>query len=436
VKPGARLASAIEVLTQVIRRHRPAAQALSDWGKAHRFAGSGDRAAIGNLVYDALRRRQSLAARMESDDPRALILAAAPRAFAMEAADIAALADGSRHAISALSEGEVAGLTRELPEGTPEHIRGDYPEWLAASIARAFGDEAATQGAALATRAPLDLRTNALKAEREQVLKALAKAGAGPGTYAPLAVRIPPPEGPGRTPNVEAEAAHGRGWFEVQDEGSQIAAALAGASPRLQVLDLCAGAGGKTLALAATMQNTGQIFAYDSDKHQLRPIFERIQRAGVRNVQVLDAGDERALLELGARFDVVFVDAPCTGSGVWRRRPDAKWRVKPANLAARIAEQQRVLTTARGLVKPGGRLVYVTCSILPEENIDQVAWFLREADDFTLIPYAERWRETLPGEPPASADGATDTLLLTPARHQTDGFFIATMRCNDSADRP
>ncbi len=426
MKPGARLASAVEVLAEIIKRHRPAAQALGDWGKSNRFAGSGDRAAIGNLVYDALRRKLSLAAQMQSDSPRALILGAASRAFAMSIEQIVAAADGSRYALTPLSDAELKGLREQLDSELPQYIHGDYPEWLAPSIERAFGGTAVQQGAALARRASVDLRTNALKAEREQMLKALVRAQAVEGQYAPLAVRIPPPDGPGRTPNVEAETSHGKGWFEVQDEGSQIAAALAGATPRLQVLDLCAGAGGKTLALAGTMQNTGQIFAFDTDKYQLRPVFERMQRAGVRNVQVLDAGDMGALGALGARFDIVFADAPCTGSGVWRRRPDAKWRVKPANLATRIAEQQRVLSTAQTLVKPGGRLLYVTCSILPEENTDQVSWFLNQAPDFKLVPYAERWRETLPDKAPPSADGRTDTLLLTPGSHGTDGFFIAT----------
>ncbi|MGI9410522.1 MAG: RsmB/NOP family class I SAM-dependent RNA methyltransferase [Hyphomicrobiaceae bacterium] len=426
MKPGARLASAAEVLGDIIARHRPAAQALSDWGKANRFAGSGDRAAIGNLVYDVLRRKRSLAAQMQSDAPRALVLGAASHAFAMTNGAVTELADGSRHAFSPLSADERTGLERQLSAEVAADVAGDYPEWLAPSVERAFGERASDEGAALARRAPVDLRANTLKAGRDQVLKALAKTGAIAGGYAPHAIRIAPPVGAGRTANVEAEAAHGRGWFEVQDEGSQIAAALAGAGAKSQVLDLCAGAGGKTLALAADMANTGQIYAYDANKHQLRPIFERLKRAGVRNAQVIDGGDEAALRALDARFDIVFVDAPCTGSGVWRRRPDAKWRVKPANLATRIAEQQRVLTTARALVRPGGRLVYVTCSILPEENIDQVDWFTSEAADFVVVPYAERWRATLGEEPPTSADGREDTLLLSPARHQTDGFFIAT----------
>jgi 16S rRNA (cytosine967-C5)-methyltransferase len=235
-----------------------------------------------------------------------------------------------------------------------------------------------------------------------------------------------------KQPHLESETAHGKGWFEVQDEGSQVAALLAGAGPRQQVLDQCAGAGGKTLALAAGMQNTGQIYAYDSDKRQLRPIFERLKRAGVRNVQVMEAGEEAALLALGPRFDLVLVDAPCTGSGTWRRKPDSKWRLNPANIPERQAEQQGVLALAARLVKPGGALVYVTCSVLPEENGDQVAAFLARHPDFALQPYAEAWRARFSTEAPRSADAREDTLQLTPLRHGTDGFFIALMRRGDA----
>jgi len=427
MRPGARLAAAVEILDEILSRHRPAAQALSDWGKAHRFAGSGDRAAIGNLVYDALRRRLSLAAQMEADTARALVLGAAPSALGMTPEAVAAAADGTAHALEPLSDAEAAALHRRLPPETPDFIRGDFPEWLAPSFTRAFGDRAGDEGAALARRAPVDVRANLLKADRDKVLKALAKYGAVPTCYSPVGVRLPAPIGAGRTPNVEAEPGHGRGWFEVQDEASQVAALLAGAKPRLQVLDLCAGAGGKTLALAAAMKNTGQIYAYDSVRLQLRPIFERLNRAGVRNAQVLPAGDEAALEALAARFDVVVVDAPCTGSGVWRRRPDAKWRVKPQNLSERLAEQRAALALARRLVRHGGRLVYITCSVLPEENSDQIAWFLRGAPEFSLQPYPESWARSIGGEPPASADGRDDALLLTPARHGADGFYIATL---------
>lgn len=430
MRPAAHIRSAVEVYADIVERHRPAAEALADWGKAHRFAGSSDRSAIGNLVYDALRRARSLAAQMGSDAPRAVVLAAAPRALAISPDEVSAGADGSAHALTPLSDSERAALGRALPADTPADVLGDYPDWLAPSFQRVFGGDAAAEGAALACRAPVDLRVNTLKADRDKVVKALARFGAAATPFSPLGVRLPPPVGRARQPNVEAETAHGRGWYEVQDEGSQLAALLAEAGAREQVLDLCAGAGGKTLAFAAAMHNTGQIYAYDEDRTRLRPILERLKRSGARNVQVVNAGDAQALERLGARFDLVFVDAPCTGTGSWRRRPDAKWRLKPQALAQRIADQRAILETAAAHVKPGGRLVYVTCSLLPEENTDRVAEFLEHAPAFEPVPWMPIWQRIVAPDTPeiSSADGSSQALLLTPRRHGTDGFFISVMR--------
>jgi len=428
MRSGAHIKAAIEVLDDALGRHRPVGTALADWGKNHRFAGSGDRATIGNLVYDALRRRRSLAAQMDADTTRAIALAAAPRALGLTPAAVIASADGSAHAVEPLSEAEQAALERAVPADAPVSVRGDFPDWLEPSLTRAFGGAAAEEGAALARRAPMDLRVNILKADRDKVLKALARFAPEPTPLSPVGVRLPAPEGPGRQPNVEAETGHGRGWYEVQDEGSQIAALMGAAAPRQQVLDICAGAGGKTLAFAAAMRNTGQIYAYDDDAARLRPIFERLKRAGVRNAQVLQPGDSAAVTALGARFDLVFVDAPCTGSGAWRRRPDAKWRLKPANLAQRQDEQRAILEMAAPMVKAGGRLVYATCSVLPEENGDQVARFLANHSGFATLPWREAWAAGVGGDPPSSTDGSDATLLLTPARHGSDGFFIAVLR--------
>ncbi len=428
MRPGARLKAAVEVLAATLERHAPVSQALADWGKAHRFAGSGDRAAIGNLVYDALRHRQSIAAQMGADTPRALVLGVAPRALALSPDALAATADGTDYAIEPLSSAELAALQQPLTADQPDHIAGDFPEWLAPSLAGTFGPRAAEEGKALSERAPIDLRVNTLKSTREKVLKALERFGAIATPLSPLGVRLPPPQGPQRAPHVEAETAHGKGWFEVQDEGSQIAALLAGAGPRQQVLDLCAGAGGKTLAMAAIMQNTGQIYAYDRARSQLRPIFERLKRAGARNVQVLNGGDEAALTGLGPRFDSVLIDAPCTGSGTWRRRPDSKWRLKPQNIIDRQAEQRSALVLGAAMTKPGGRLVYVTCSILPDENSEQIEWFMANHAGWALEPWRQRWAATMPGPPLDSADGSEQSLLLTPASHGTDGFFVASLR--------
>jgi 16S rRNA (cytosine967-C5)-methyltransferase len=427
--PAARASAAIEILADIEARKRPATEALKDWGTSHRFAGSGDRAAIGNLVFDSLRGRASAAWAMGEASPRALVLRTLVTGWGLSPEEVAALAGAGPHAPEPLTEAELSGLRRELPADAPDPVRGDYPDWLASEFERAFGAHAAEEGAALATRAPVDLRVNSLKADRDKVLKALRRFGATPTRQAPFGVRIVQPPGPGKSPHIEAEPGHGKGWYEVQDEGSQLATLLAGARPRQQVIDLCAGAGGKTLGLAALMENTGQLYAYDADRMRLRPIFERLKRAGVRNVQVLPAGDREALAKLDERMDLVLIDAPCTGSGVWRRRPDAKWRLSPGMLETRLAEQRAVLDEGAALVKPGGRLAYITCSVLPAENRDQVSAFLALRPDFTLIPWTSLWQEALPGVAPApSADGSAETLLMTPRSHGTDGFFVAVMQ--------
>jgi 16S rRNA (cytosine967-C5)-methyltransferase len=427
MRPGARILAAAEVLTEVIDRHRPTAMALADWGKAHRFAGSGDRNAIGGLVYDALRRRLSIGWAMNEETALTLAIGTAPNALAMTPEEVAAACDGSQHSPQPLTEAQIAGLTRGLTDA-PEHVQADVPEWLWPSFQKTFGDRAVEQGRKLAERAATDLRVNSLKSTQEKVLKALRDYRAQPTALSPVGVRIPAASGPQRTPNLQAEAAYQAGWFEVQDEGSQIAALMAEAGPRLQVLDLCAGAGGKTLAMAAQMQNTGQIYAYDEDRTRLKPIFDRLKRAGARNVQVLRAGDREALDALGARFDLVLVDAPCTGTGVWRRRPEAKWKLRAEALVQRQHEQDEVLAMAARYVKPGGRIVYVTCSLLPEENTSSVERFLAAHGRFTSMPWADIWRARLSGEPPRSADGRDDGLLLTPADHATDGFYVAVLK--------
>jgi 16S rRNA (cytosine967-C5)-methyltransferase len=426
MRPAARITAAAEVLDEVILRHRPATEALADWGKAHRIAGSGDRSAIGSLVFDALRSRASIAWAMGDDTGRALAIGTAGSTFGLDADAVAALCDGSQHAPETLSDAEKAGLVRPL-DTAPPHVRANVPEWLWPTFETTFGARAIDEGVGFTRRAPADLRVNSLKATQEKVLKALAPFGANATKLAPLGVRVEAPTGTARIPNLQAEAAFQAGWFEVQDEGSQIAALLAGAGARQQILDMCAGAGGKTLSIAAQMQNTGQIYAYDTERLRLQAIFPRLKRAGARNVQVLRARDRNALAALGPRFDLVLVDAPCTGTGVWRRRPEAKWRLKDHSLANRREEQRAVLTEAARYVKPGGRLAYVTCSVLPAENTEQVAWFIEQNPEFAIVPSADAWTSAIATPPPASADGRNDGLLLTPNSHETDGFFIAIL---------
>lgn len=425
MQPGARLQAAIEVLGEISERGRAASIALADWGRAHRFAGSADRAWIGNLVFDALRRKQSLSYLMQSESPRAIALAALRHLWRMTSAEVAALCSGERFCPEPLTPDEENRLAAEDLSGAPPWIQGDYPEWLQGSFSAVFGEDAVREGQALAERAPADLRVNSLKATREKVLKALSRYEAAETPYSPWGVRLPPREGGARGANVEAEPGHGRGWFEVQDEGSQIAALLAGAGPRMQVADICAGAGGKTLAMAAQMQNTGQIYAYDADPIRFRPIFERLKRAGARNVQTLPPGHEKALELLEGRMDLVLIDAPCSGTGVWRRRPDAKWRLSAAQLAGRIGEQRSLLSRAASLVKPGGVLAYVTCSLLPEENEKQIEAFLESNPCFAALDATGRAAEVLSKPLKSRLPSGKPGLLLTPAQHATDGFYIA-----------
>ena len=224
---------------------------------------------------------------------------------------------------------------------------------------------------------------------------------------------------------MQAEPAFRKGWFEVQDLGSQMAAMLAGAAPGSQVLDFCAGAGGKTLALSAAMDNTGQIFAHDSEKQRLAPIFERLQRAGCRNVQATaNAAD---LAPLAANTDLVLVDAPCTGSGTWRRRPDAKWRLSERQLGVRVAEQASILDAAAEYVKPGGRLVYVTCSVFAEENALQTQAFRERRPGFVPVDHLELWNATFDAPPDIAAIDPAGGIGLSPHRTGTDGFYISVM---------
>ena len=417
-----RLAAAIDILGEIEARHRPAAEALKDWGARHRFAGSGDRAAIGNLVFDALRRRLSHAARMGDDGARAAALAVLRWDWGMNGDEIAALCDPEAHGPTPLTAAERTALERDN-FGAPDWARADVPEWLWPSFARAFGENAAAEGEALAARAPVDLRANTLKVSREKVLKALAALGAVETPYSPWGLRISAPAGGARSPHVEADAAFLKGWVEVQDEASQIAVALAGAKPGMQIADVCAGAGGKTLALAAALENTGQVHAYDRDKHRFAPIYARLQRAGARNVQAHAPGSGLAALQ--GKMDLVFVDAPCTGSGVWRRRPDAKWRLRPGALEQRRRDQAEALDFAAALVKPGGRLVYATCSVLPEENEDQIAAFLARAPGWARAPLAF---DVLGDDFRGRFAREDSAVRLSPRSTGTDGFFVAGLR--------
>lgn len=431
--PSARVSAAIEVLAEILAARRPAADALKQWGIAHRFAGSGDRAAIAGLVFDALRRRASSAWIMQSDTPRAIVLGMLMRERGYDLDALARTCDGARFSPAPLSEAETRAVQSGSLADAPPFVRGDYPEWLDPLLARVFGDLRAEEGEALAARAPLDLRVNTLKAEAAQVVAALADYSPAPGAWASTALRIEL-DAEAKSPALHAEPAFMKGRFEIQDEGSQLAAVFTAAKAGEQVVDLCAGAGGKTLAMAAVMGNRGQIYASDMDKRRLAPIYARVERAGARNVQVRTPSTSRDVFaDLVGRADLVMVDAPCTGTGAWRRNPDAKWRVRPGALEQRTAEQRRVLDEAARLVRPGGRIAYVTCSVLQEENDDQVSAFLARHPAFKPLepralaaPLQDRADRFL-----ATAVVSSHGVLMTPRRTGTDGFFVALLVCRE-----
>ncbi|MEA2883875.1 MAG: rRNA (cytosine967-C5)-methyltransferase [Bradyrhizobium sp.] len=428
--PAARLSAAIELIDAIDTQRVPAAKALKEWGTAHRYAGSGDRAAIAGLVWDVLRRRASSAWIMDDDTPRARVLGMLKVERGMDADAIATLCDGGRFAPAPLSDAERAALASRSTAGAPPYIAGDYPEWLDTYLTEVFGDERAAEAAAMASRAPLDLRVNTLKAKREKVLASTGHLGTTPTPWSPVGLRIEL-GADARNPGIHAEEVFIKGAIEVQDEGSQLATLLSGAKPGEQVIDLCAGAGGKTLALAAMMQGKGRLIATDSDKRQLAPIHERLSRAGVHNADVrTPKGPSDPLADINASADLVLIDAPCTGTGTWRRNPDAKWRMRPGALEVRLKDQVEVLDRAAGLVKPGGRITYITCSVLPVENAAQVRAFVERHPEFAIVPPSQ----TIAALGDKAADFAAATLqsaeglLMTPRHTGTDGFFVSVIR--------
>jgi 16S rRNA (cytosine967-C5)-methyltransferase len=428
--PAARLSAAIELIDTIDAQRVPAAQALKEWGTAHRYAGSGDRAAISGLIWDVLRRRASSAWIMEEDTPRARVLGMLKLERGINLDAIAALCDGGRFAPEPLSPSERDALGSRSLVDAPAHIAGDYPQWLDPYLAQIFGEDRVAEATAMASRAPLDLRVNTLKAKREKVLPRLAHLGARPTPWSPLGLRIEL-GADARNPGIHAEEDFIKGAIEVQDEGSQLAALLSAAKPGEQVIDLCAGAGGKTLALAAMMQGKGRLIATDHDKRQLAPIHERLSRAGVHNCDIrTPRGPDDTLGDIHASADLVLIDAPCTGTGTWRRNPDAKWRMRPGALEVRLKDQIAVLDRAAPLVKRGGRIAYVTCSVLPPENGEQIRGFIARHPDFAVVPPSQTttvlWDKA--EDFAAATLQSPEGLLMTPRRTGTDGFFVSVMR--------
>ncbi|WP_245235576.1 RsmB/NOP family class I SAM-dependent RNA methyltransferase [Mesorhizobium erdmanii] len=408
---------------------RPADAVVSAWFRARRTIGDKERGQILELLYALLRHQARLGWWLvkhgREDMPRNRLLAWLTLKEGKTSDQIKALFNGAKFAPAVLVDHEHAllvklqGCTIDHP-GMPEEVRLECPPWAADPLRRRFKEAFGNEMAALLTSAPLDLRVNPIKSTRETMLGALKDIGvrARPSAMATYGIRVDERLSLAGLPMLKS------GEVEIQDEGSQLVAMLVDARPGDRVVDFCAGAGGKTLAIAAQMNNKGHVVACDVMEGRLKRGAERFRRAGLHNIEtrLLASETDRWIKRHKGGFDRVLVDAPCSGTGTWRRNPDARWRAREEQgLDNLVALQARVLASAARLLKPGGRLVYATCSMLSEENEEQVAAFLGAHPAFRVVPLHE-------AAPRLTNSSHPDYLSLTPARNDTDGFFAAVMQ--------
>jgi 16S rRNA (cytosine967-C5)-methyltransferase len=357
---------------------------------------------------------------MSRDDPRGLVIGSLLREHQPE--QIAQLFSAGGYGPSPLSQEEDAAIANAPTDAPPLYVQGEYPQWLEPELTRAFGNDLLEEMRAMQSRAPVDLRVNTLRATRHDMLVGLQSLNmkAEPAPYAPHGIRIQSAEG---LSTLQQTQFFQTGAFEFQDESSQIAAALCDAKPGERVLDLAAGAGGKSLALAAAMQNKGSILAFDSDAARLKQLAPRARRAGAT---IITATDKRGGPLWGdGKFDLVLVDAPCTGSGAWRRNPESKWRLTPERLKQLTELQAWLIDDGARHTRPGGRLVYATCSLLPAENTDVTDAFLARNPAFRQVSAVQIWNTAVGAPIPP---GMRDNLTTTPLKTGTDGFFVCIMR--------
>jgi 16S rRNA (cytosine967-C5)-methyltransferase len=434
--PAARIAAAIEVLEAADREKVASDRILSEFFRRRRYAGAKDRAAVNVRVYGAVRRRMRLdwwlaRSGMEAT-PRTRILADLALTDEVSVEEAVGMFDASEHGPATLSEaesklyGQLLGQPLEHP-AAPVWVRCECPEWIADRLAPVLGERFESCLDALRQEARFDLRLNPIiTSDRDTMQITLAKAGleTEPTAYSPLGLRAKTRR------RVDGMKPFKHGVIEVQDEGAQLASLLVGAEPGMQVADFCAGAGGKTLLVAATMANKGRVLAMDIGAERLERAGPRISRAKLHNVErrVLKSEDDRFLKRWSKRFDRVLVDAPCTGVGTWRRTPEARMRYGEADLVDMTALQDRILSSAARLTKPGGRLIYVTCSLLAEENEERVSALLARRTDYVVVPIADVWRDTVTSLGGSECPETGEFLRLTPDRHGTDGFFVAVLQ--------
>jgi 16S rRNA (cytosine967-C5)-methyltransferase len=433
--PGARIQAAIELIDQVLmawmsQKRIPADKMLEGYFKSHRYIGSKDRGVISELVYWVLRHKAALEWWLDRENQRlhgrSFVIAAIVLRKDYNPQTIQSIPKDSQYSPPPFTEeetkmiGELVRHNIEHPD-MPDHVRLNYPQWMDGMLRETFGDQFEVALHVLNEQAPTDLRVNTLKTTREQLMNELQKEGFEntPTPLSPVGLRLAK-RGP-----IFTSPLFKQGYFEVQDEGSQVVASIVDAEPGQRVIDFCAGAGGKTLALAASMKNKGRILAWDTSEKRLAQIVPRIRRAGVDNVQthIITSENDAFIKRHKGTADRVLVDAPCSGSGTWRRNPDLKWRFTQKDLDEVIALQQSILQSASRLVKPGGRLIYATCSVLKEENDKQVEQFLTSVNNFRVVCAEKIWDKN--GN--VNDTNSVSFLWLTPHEDGVDGFFAAIL---------
>jgi 16S rRNA (cytosine967-C5)-methyltransferase len=424
MKPASRIKATIEILEGTHRARVPLNKCVGDYMRVRRYIGSKDRSNIAERVYDITRNHARLGWWLErthtEDTPRNRVIAWSVLGENADEKRLKDLFDGSKYAPEELSEEELAFAHKIIGQplvrkDMPEAVSVECPPAHKTYLRKRFGDDFSKEMMAMLEPATLDLRVNTFLANREKVTNYLEADGVKvqDGALCPWALRCDTKAYLSRT------KAFAKGWIEIQDEGSQLIAWLCDAKPGMQVLDYCAGAGGKTLALAAAMERKGRIVAMDTDERRLQNGRKRYKKAGLADIiEVRCLSDEKQkkwLKRQKSKFDIVLTDAPCSGSGTWRRNPDMRWQTYGPELEELTSLQADILERACKCVKPGGRLVYATCSLFEEENENQVTRFLEAHPEFEACPVDK------------ALGVGSPYMHLSPLRHGTDGFFTAMM---------
>ena len=429
--PSARIAGLIELLDRVLSSERlPMDVTAGDWFRPKRYIGSKDRSEIAERLYRIMRHKARYSwyisqIGMEGIDNKARSLILVDCAFNDEDYENRLFSGGGQYGADPLSKAEKEALEKLLkiePQDVPLDVRLEVPEWAAPMLKERYGADYEKAMMAMLETADLNLRVNTLKSTVADAKDSLAKDGVETAhtKYSPIGLALK-----GKAYLAKTKA-FSKGHVEIQDEGSQLIAALCDAKPGMRVLDYCAGGGGKTLALASAMENKGSIVASDNDARRLERGRKRYRKAGVHNVELKCIEDEKVkkwFKRQKETFDVVLVDAPCSSSGTWRRNPDLRWRFYGPSLDEIKSLQTQIMDRVAKCVKPGGRLVYATCSVFKEENEHQIERFLKDNPDFALMPMKEAW----PYDAKRLPHDCDDHMFLSPHSHGTDGFFCVAL---------